>query len=201
MPGPRLRMCRMNNLPPKESEPVYRSKRKNSPVNWDSALKAESFLGSGSIWCWKTSEGWGLYVRNSTQQARRNVSLSSHGFSSLCEKMRSSTDASLTWAKLQVILLGEDRLGLRFKPLPLHVVLLAWLQCRGLVKSDGLLAHQRTIQCWEGCLLFNSFRLWVQVCCYKHRDDYYRVFSHFLLFGLKDESVWSRGLASTTHQT
>lgn len=158
----------------------------------ETALKAESFLGSGSIWCWKTSGGRGLCVRNSTQQARRNVSVSSHGFPSLCEKMRNSTDASLTWANLQVFLLGEDRLGLRFKPLLLHVVLLAWLQCRGLVRRDGFLVHQRKTQCWKGCLLFNFFRLWVQVCCYKHQDDCYRAFSHFLLFGLKDESAWNR---------
>lgn len=167
MPGPQLRTCRMNNLPPRESELVYRSKKKNSTVNQESALKAECFLESRSIWCWKTSGGWGLYVRNSTQQARGNVCVSSHGFPSLCEKMRSSTDASLTWAKLQVVLLGEDRLGLRFKPSPLHVI----LSCRGLVRRDGLLAHQRKTQCWKGCLLFNSFRLWVLVCCNQRGDD------------------------------
>ena len=140
-------------------------------------------------------------MRNSTQQARRNVSLSFHGLPSLREKMSSSTGACLTWAKVQVFLLGEDRLGLRFKPSLVHVVLSAWLQCRGLVRRDGLLAHQRKTRCWKGCLLFNSFRLWVQVCCYKHLDDCYRAFSRFLFFGLKDESVWNRGLASTTSQT
>lgn len=134
MPGPRLRMCRMNNLAPRESEPVYSSKRKTSPGNWFFPLKAESFLETGSIWCWKTSGGWGLYVRNSTQfyERARNVCLSSRGCPALRGGIRSSTNASLTWAKLQVILLGEDRLGVKGQ------TLLSGLRCRGRAGRDGL---------------------------------------------------------------
>lgn len=43
------------------------------------------------------------------------MNLSFCGFPSLHEKI-SSTDASLTWTRLHVVLLGGGRMGLRFKP-------------------------------------------------------------------------------------
>jgi len=184
----------MNNLPPRESEPVYRSNKKNSLVNWDSDLKAESFLGSGSIWCWKTSGGWGLYVRNSTQRARRNAALSSHGFTSLCEKMRRSADASLTWTRFHVLLLGEGRPELRFEP---SCFSRSWqLGCKG----DGFLAHQREMPCCKDCPLFNSFRFWGAGL---FSQMLWWLLRNLLLFSaeLSDESIWSSGLPSTASQT
>lgn len=186
-------MCRMNNLPPRESEPVYRSNKKNSPVNRDSSRSWEL------PWKWehlmfKTSGGWGLYVRNSTQWERTDVHLIPW-LLSLRKRMRGSSAASLTWAKLQVVLLFGNRLGWRFKPLLLHVGLAAvWRVGQQRWNTDT--SKENTV-----LERLNSFSLCVQVCCYEHRGYYCRVFSLLLPLGLKDDSLWSRGFASATAQT
>ena len=127
-------------------------------------------------------------MRNSTQQARRNVCLSFHDFASLSEKMRSSADASLTWAKLQGVLLGGDRLGLRLKPLLLHVVLALGCSVEGWSGEMGYshIKGQHSLGNAAFCLTPSGFGCRIVATS---RDDCYRAFSHLLWFGLKDECL------------
>lgn len=154
--------------------------RKKTALWTEMVLKAESFLGSGSIWCWKTSGGWGLYVRTHTQPERRNARLSSHGFPFPVWKDEKLYRCIFDLGEASGCPAWRRQTGVKVQTFRLCVVLVAWLQCKGLVRRDGLLAYERKTWCCKGCLLFNCYGRWVQVCCYGHRDDYYRVFSCFL---------------------
>lgn len=163
---------------------------------WTETLisKLRAFLEVGASDVERPLEGEVCMWENSTQRARRNAALSSHGFTSLCEKMRRSADASLTWTRFHVLLLGEGRPGLRFEP---SCFSRSWqLGCKG----DGFLAHQREMPCCKDCPLFNSFRFWGAGL---FSQMLWWLLRNLLLFSaeLSDESIWSSGLPSTASQT
>lgn len=113
MPGPRLRTCSVNNLPPRWmslSPGVWRETAlwlRLCSQSWELSWK-------GSMWCLKASGGWEVVHSN------QEMYHSSRGFPSLLENMGSSTDSCLTWAELQM-LPGEGRVLCRAQPGERHL--------------------------------------------------------------------------------
>lgn len=131
---------------------------------WTETLisKLSSFLEVGASDVERPLEVCTWKILRSKQE---EMNLSFCGFPSLHEKI-SSTDASLTWTRLHIVLLRGGRLGLRFKPscepsgskLP-HVVL--GLGCSHRVRQGEMdQLHIRGKPSWKDCLVFNSFRFW-----------------------------------------